>query len=165
MLKYTEAIVGFSEVPEEIALCINISNCPIHCEGCHSPHLWEDIGTPLTKEELNALIEKNEGITTVCLMGGDSNVAELWAVAKYLRENTFLKIGWYSGKKFLKDTPLEYFDYIKTGPYKKDLGGLDSITTNQRFFEVKQGTNGTSLKDITFKFRNNETDNKNKSAD
>lgn len=93
-------------------------------------------------------------------MGGDSNVTELWAVAKYLRENTSLKIGWYSGKKFLKDTPLEYFDYIKTGPYNKDLGGLDSVTTNQRFYEVKAKCSPIDkkvlyryLEDVTYKFQ------------
>ena len=160
MLKYSEAQVTCLEIPEQVSLCINLTGCQIHCEGCHSPHLWEDIGTPLTKEELNALIEKNEGITAVCLMGGDSNVAELWAVAKYLRENTSLKIGWYSGKKFLKDTPLEYFDYIKTGPYNKDLGGLDSVTTNQRFYEVhtkylidSETVLYRYLEDVTYKFQ------------
>ena len=59
MLKYVEVQVGFSEVPEEIALCINISGCPIHCKGCHSPHLWKDIGKELTVEVLERLIGKN----------------------------------------------------------------------------------------------------------
>ena len=160
MLKYKDVLVTFSEIPGEVSLCINLTGCQIHCEGCHSPHLWEDIGTPLTKEELEALIKKNEGITAVCLMGGDNNVVELWAVAKYLRENTSLKIGWYSGKKLLKDTPLEYFDYIKTGPYKKDLGGLNSVTTNQRFYEVKVKCSPIDkkvlyryLEDVTYKFQ------------
>ena len=160
MLKYSEAQVTCLEIPEQVSLCINITGCPVHCEGCHSPHLWEDVGTPLTKEELNNLIEKNKGITAICLMGGDSNVTELWAVAKYLRENTSLKIGWYSGKKLLKDTPLEYFDYIKTGPYNKDLGGLNSVTTNQRFYEVhtkylidSETVLYRYLEDVTYKFQ------------
>ena len=64
-----------------------------------------------------------------------------------------------------KDIPLEYFDYIKTGSYKKELGGLDSITTNQRFYEVvpKYAFNSNKimyryLDDITFKFWNKEID-------
>ena len=28
MLKYVDILVGFSEVPNEISLCIEISNCP-----------------------------------------------------------------------------------------------------------------------------------------
>lgn len=169
MLKYTEAIVGFSEVPEEITLCINISNCPIHCKGCHSPHLWQDIGTELKPVVLSDLIAKNQGITCVAFMGGDSNPQEVVNLASWVKNNTELKVCWYSGRDTIGaeiQPKLHYFiDYLKLGPYVEELGGLDSPTTNQRFFEVKQGTNGTSLKDITFKFRNNETDNKNKSAD
>ena len=47
MLKYVDTKVTFSEVPDEISLCISISNCPNHCKGCHSPYLAEDIGKPL----------------------------------------------------------------------------------------------------------------------
>ena len=28
MIKYVDTLVSFSEVPNEITLCINISNCP-----------------------------------------------------------------------------------------------------------------------------------------
>ena len=51
-MKYTDTQITFSEFPDEIALCINISNCPFHCPGCHSPELWEDIGTELTYDEV-----------------------------------------------------------------------------------------------------------------
>ncbi len=63
MLKYVEKQVTFAEIPDEISLCINISNCPIRCKGCHSQHLWKDIGEPLTESSLRLLIEKNIGIT------------------------------------------------------------------------------------------------------
>jgi len=39
MLKYTTAQVVFSEIPDEITLAINLSNCPIHCPNCHSKEL------------------------------------------------------------------------------------------------------------------------------
>ena len=52
MLKYTTAEVTFREIPDEITLCINISNCPIHCADCHSKELWGDIGTELSFDEL-----------------------------------------------------------------------------------------------------------------
>lgn len=47
MLKYVDARVVFQEIPDEITLAINISNCPCHCKGCHSQYLAEDIGKPL----------------------------------------------------------------------------------------------------------------------
>lgn len=69
-----------------------------------------------------------------------------------------LKIGWYSGRQELsKDIDLSNFDYIKLGPYIRELGGLKSPTTNQRLYEVEEyfGLDGEStykLKDITNEF-------------
>ena len=44
MLKYTSYTVVFQEVPDEVSLAFEVSGCPFKCEGCHSPHLWEDVG-------------------------------------------------------------------------------------------------------------------------
>ena len=73
MVKYYNSMVVFEEIPNEITLAINITNCPCHCKGCHSQFLWEDVGTDLTFEELDRIIKENDGITCVCFMGGDSN--------------------------------------------------------------------------------------------
>ena len=34
---------------------------------------------------------------------------------------------------------LALLDYLKLGPYDERLGGLDSPTTNQRFYRVERG--------------------------
>lgn len=69
-MKYTEAKVTFSEIPDEIILYINISNCPCHCKGCHSAYLAEDVGKSLVGMVLREdLINKNKGITYVAFMG------------------------------------------------------------------------------------------------
>lgn len=150
MLKYLNTQVTFSEVIDEITLCINISNCPCHCEGCHSSYLAEDIGTPLTFEELNKLIEDNKGISCIAIMGGDSNPLEVSNIAFYIKsiwDN--LKVAWYSGRQELsKDIDLKNFDAVKLGPYIKELGPLNSKTTNQRFYKV----NNNQLIDITKSF-------------
>ena len=65
MIKYFNSMVVFEEIPSEITLAINITNCPCHCKGCHSKFLWEDIGVELTKDELYKLIDVNDGITCV----------------------------------------------------------------------------------------------------
>lgn len=163
MLKYTETQVGFSEVPEEITLCLNISNCPIHCNGCHSMHLWEDIGEELGIETLSSIIVKNTGITCVAFMGGDNSPEDIYTLAQWVKNNTKLKTCWYSGNYLRKDFPKEYFDYLKTGPYNAELGGLDKETTNQRFYEIriKEIKNSNLdvidsyryLEDITWKFQ------------
>lgn len=156
MLKYLNTQVVFQEIPNEITLAINISNCPCHCEGCHSPYLAEDIGEPLDLQHLTDLIDKNKGITCVCIMGGDANPSEVDDIAQDIKEYyPELKVGWYSGRQELsKEIDLHNFDYIKLGPYKEEFGSLNSRTTNQRFYKVSS----RELVDITNKFWKHETE-------
>ena len=73
MLKYVNTGVVFQEIPDEVTLAVNISNCPCHCPGCHSHFLWDDIGTPLTPPVLDDFVgEYGKDITCVCFMGGDA---------------------------------------------------------------------------------------------
>lgn len=157
MLKYVDAKVAFAEVPDEVTLAINISGCPCNCRGCHSSYLAEDIGEPLDLQHLTNLIDSNKGISCVCIMGGDANPSEVDDIAQDIKEYyPKLKVGWYSGRQELsKDINLEFFDFIKLGPYIEELGPLNSKTTNQRFYKV----NGKELTDITSKFWKYETKN------
>lgn len=70
MLKFADYDIVFQEVPDETTLALNLSNCPHRCEGCHSPQLREDIGTPLTPESLDSLLARYPYVTCVGLMGG-----------------------------------------------------------------------------------------------
>lgn len=134
MLKYTTTQVTFSEVPDEISLCINLSNCPYHCPDCHSKELWEDIGTPLRVGKLIDLIEANKGISCVCFMGGDSDLEELYNIFKFMPMlYKDLRVAWYTGRDSIpKDLPP--IDYIKIGPYKEEYGPINDPNTNQRFY-------------------------------
>ena len=154
MLKYYNSMVVFEEIPDEITLAINITNCPCHCPGCHSKFLWEDVGTELTNDELDKLIRENSGITCVCLMGGDSDHKSVNEIGKYLKKfHKDLKVGWYSGfSEFPEEIKLENFDYIKLGPYVEELGGLDKETTNQIMYKVEHSSMFASLENITDKF-------------
>ena len=152
MLKYVDTLVSFQEVPDEISLCINISNCPCHCEGCHSPYLAKDIGTILNSGELFRLIQNNKGITCVCFMGGDSCPDYIEQLALFIKYQSWypLKVAWYSGKSSIpKDLDISLFNYIKVGPYIPKLGGLDKETTNQIMYKVDNG----NLIDITYRFK------------
>ena len=150
MLKYVDTLVSFQEVPDEITLCINISNCPCHCEGCHSSYLAEDIGEYLTPDKLLGLVSSNKGISCVSFMGGDSNPGDINGLAAVIRYQTNLKIAWYSGRQYIPEgLNLSYFDYIKIGPYIPKLGGLDSETTNQIMYKVQDN----QLINITYRFR------------
>ena len=158
-MKYCETAITFSEVPDEVTLCINISNCPCHCKGCHSAYLAEDIGEELTFEVLDFLIKKNEGITCVAFMGGDVEPATVNDLASYVKESyPNVKTAWYSGRQELsKDIEIKNFNAIKLGPYIEELGPLNSKTTNQRFYEVLQAVDVEGklyygLSDVTYKF-------------
>ena len=154
MLKYVDTKVTFAEIPDEITLCINISNCPCHCEECHSSYLAEDIGKSLNLEALTNLIDSNNGISCVCIMGGDANPSEVDDIAQDIKEYyPELKVAWYSGRQELsKEIELENFNYIKLGPYIKDKGPLNCRTTNQVMFEIDVIQGKVFKKDITAKF-------------
>ncbi len=154
MLKYVDSKVVFAEIPDEITLAINISNCPCHCEGCHSSYLADDIGEPLDLQHLTNLIDSNKGITCVCIMGGDANPSEVDDIAQDVKEYyPELKVGWYSGRDYIsKDINLENFNYIKYGHYDKNKGPLNSKTTNQVMLEIDIIGNKVFKKDITSKF-------------
>ena len=154
MLKYVDTLVGFAEIPDEITLCINISNCPCQCKNCHSSYLAEDIGEPLDLQHLTNFIDSNKGITCVCIMGGDANPSEVDDIAQDIKEYyPELKVGWYSGKDYIsEDINLENFDYIKYGHYDENKGPLNSKTTNQIMLEIEVVDNKVFKKDITSKF-------------
>ena len=154
MLRYVNILVGFAEIPDEITLAINISNCPCHCINCHSSYLAEDIGEPLDLQHLTNLIDSNKGITCVCIMGGDANPSEVDDIAQDIKEYyPNLKVGWYSGRDYIsKDINLENFNYIKYGHYDENKGPLNSKTTNQVMLEIDTVGNKVFKKDITSKF-------------
>lgn len=152
MLKYVNTGVVFQEIPEEVTLAINISNCPCRCPGCHSKFLWADVGKPLTPSVLDMLIsEQGEGVTCVCFMGGDADpvlVAELASHVHNARKG--LRVGWYSGRSLIPSSVNKSnFDYIKVGPYIAHLGCLKDRTTNQRLYKK---ASGDGFVDITERF-------------
>ena len=150
MLKYLNTEVTFSEIPDEITLCINITGCKNACRGCHSSYLAEDIGEYLTYNKLLELVSSNKGISCVCFKGGDSNPGDINGLAAVIRTQTNLKIAWYSGRQYIPEgLNLSYFDYIKIGPYIPELGGLDSENTNQIMYKIEDG----KLIDITYRFK------------
>ena len=149
MLKYYNYDVVFQEVPDEVSLAINLTNCPNHCPDCHSKHLWEDIGEELSEDETSRLVDIYRGdITCVLIMGGDASKNEVEALAHYIKHSLKLKVAWYSGR-YEKPSNIGDFDYIKFGPYIEENGGLKSPNTNQKFYKVVDG----DLIDQTYRFQ------------
>ena len=154
-MKFVETMVVFREVPDEVTLAINISNCPVKCPGCHSSYLAEDIGEVLDKESLALLINRNPGISCVSFMGGDAEPAKVGELAvEVKRLDPSLKTCWYSGRDLEHARcNLDVLDFVNVGPYIDECGPLDSPTTNQRFYKIEHGPEGVELKDLTDGFR------------
>ena len=142
----------FEEVPDEITLALNITNCQNRCVGCHSPELRKNIGEELTKEKLDALIAANDGITCVCFMGEGNDFAALLGLSNHIRAKyPYLKKALYSGRNIREGelrTLISFFDYIKVGEYKPECGPLNNPKTNQRMYKF----NDVEIVDITSKF-------------
>ncbi len=139
MLKIYSYDIVCQEVPDEVSLAVNISGCPNHCPGCHSPWLAEDVGESMTEELMAGLISRYENaITCVCFMGGDADPEQIETMAKWLKSAyPNLKTAWYSGKEEVPENfDIKSMDYIKLGPYIEAKGGLKSPDTNQAMYRI-----------------------------
>lgn len=140
MIKFLETLVTFREIPDEITLAVNISNCQNNCPGCHSPYLRQNIGEELTESVIDGLIEKNEGITCFCFMGEGNDAESLLNSIKHIKKKyPDMKVGLYSGRNDAEDDLWDNLDYLKLGPYVEELGPLNKETTNQRLYKRTDG--------------------------
>ena len=152
MLKYSNTGVVFQEIPDEVTLAINISNCPCRCPGCHSRYLWEDIGLPLDTAAIDDFVgQYGKDITCIAFMGGDGDPKGVNLLAQYIHEEyPQYHVAWYSGRiRVPSVVNRRDFDYIKIGPYIQHLGPLKSPTTNQRLYRQ---TETGDFEDITARF-------------
>ena len=140
MLKYVNTGVVFQEIPDEVTLAINISNCPCHCPG------------PLTTDAIDDFVSQyGTDITCIAFMGGDADPKTVNQLAQYIHEyHPQFHVAWYSGRLRVPPTVNKQdFDYIKIGPYIRHLGPLKSATTNQRLY---RRTMDGDFEDITYRF-------------
>ncbi len=150
MLRLASYDIVFQEIPGEVTLALNLSGCPNGCPGCHSPHLQQETGEVLDDGLLDGLLERYGGSATcVCLMGGDGDPQQVARLAERIGKSG-LKTAWYSGRQELPEGfPVDRFDYLKLGPYRRELGGLRSATTNQRMYR-RQGAEWVDITALFF---------------
>ena len=164
-LKYVNTQVTFSEIPDEISLCINISNCIHKCKGCHSPYLQKDIGNELNPDVLDILIKENQGITCVCFMGYGADPYAVISLLRYIKLTyPNLKTALYTGDNEIEvefdiiDGMFKAFcDYIKYGEYIAELGGLDNPNTNQVMYKLEWNFPLMEKKNMNWWFQNKNT--------
>jgi len=145
MTRYSSCTVTLSEMPGYTTLVFSLQGCKIKCPDCHSKYLWdEEAGIPLTAERFISAIEDCDGLINAVLFLGDIEDSLHYAI---IAKEYDLTTGSYTGKSRGEcDLYFKYFDYVKIGPYDKDLGGLESPTTNQRYIRT------SDMEDLTYLF-------------
>jgi len=141
MLYYNSLQEVYQEVPGEISLAIGVSGCPLNCKGCHSAFTHnKKLGEKLTEEVLERVFQRHKYLTTVLFYGGEWQILELIVLIDFIKRKG-LKVALYTGYDFtfFNQAFLKKIDFIKTGAWKEDLGGLNSKTTNQRFYSLNEG--------------------------
>ena len=147
MLKFLDVAVVTEEIPTEISLAIELTCCPHHCEGCHSPQLQQDQGGEVNGGLIDLLLAHNPLITCIVLMGGDADHEAVAQIADYIRSKN-IKAAMYSGDDIIDKNLISHLDYYKVGSYKHEMGPLNNRGTNQHLYEIVNN----ELKDITYLF-------------
>lgn len=150
MLRFNGYSIVLQEVPDEISLAFNITGCPYGCDGCHSKYLWDASAGELLYDNMFEIIDKHlDEISCICFMGGDHDLDDLVHIINSIR-NLYpaLKIALYTGRDVPDPILWDLVDYLKIGHYDKELGGLNSPTTNQKMYKIKK-----HAENITHKFQ------------
>lgn len=139
-MKTLDPQIVFQEVPDHVSIAFLVSGCPLKCVGCHSQDIWNPAnGNILTNEKYLSHLKQYEGLANcVLFFGGEwypKQLIEKLSIAKMTGYKTCL----YSGFKKLPKAITAYLDFLKTGPWIPELGGLDNSMTNQRFIALKTG--------------------------
>lgn len=139
-MNFLSSQVVFREIPDEVSLSYLITGCSVRCPGCHSKDSWNPkSGQELNGEKLKKDLKKYQGwISCVLFMGGEWEEDNLIQLLKICKEHGF-KTALYTGLEMIEENLLKHLDYLKTGPYRPERGGLDSPMTNQKLTNVKTG--------------------------
>jgi len=136
--------IVFQEVPNEISLCFSITGCKVGCKGCHSTELWDaNYGIHLSNENFTYWLNKYQGlISCVVFFGGEwqpSALIEKLIIAKNLGLKTCLYSGEENGQQHIDLSISQHLNFLKTGAWRAELGGLENSLTNQVFRNLNTG--------------------------
>ena len=139
-MNYLSRQILFREIPEEVSLSYLITGCPVRCSDCHSKDSWNlRAGQLLSPDRLRADLAKySKWITCVLFMGGEWQAEQFLLLLQIVRESG-IKTALYTGLEDVGPELKVKLNYLKTGPYRAELGGLDSASTNQKLIEVSSG--------------------------
>ena len=136
--------ITFNEVPDRMAVYFELGGCDAGCVGCHSPELSEDVQTLTNSDDLIrwAVDQIDAGANDIVVLGGTTSrqISEKDLIELLCYLSWIAPVCLYSGR----DTVQNDIDvavkggctWLKTGSYQADKGGLQSKTTNQKFYKI-----------------------------
>lgn len=143
-MRYMYRSIVFQELPDCVSLSYTITGCDMKCNGCHSSETWNsENGEILNIHKFNEDLDKYNGlIDAVLFFGGEWHEEELihfLSIAKSKKLKTCL----YTGLELdqVSNGIIKQLDYIKTGKWDKNLGGLENKFTNQKLINLGTGEN------------------------
>ncbi|NCC99881.1 MAG: anaerobic ribonucleoside-triphosphate reductase activating protein [Bacteroidia bacterium] len=146
-MRIIEHKIWMQEVPNEISLAICVAGCTVGCKNCH----WEELnkleGRKMNMIDYEYLLSMYKDLVScVLFMGGDddTNKEELITFLELAKKYGY-RTCLYSGRCGIIEEITEHLDYLKEGPWIESLGGLDSPTTNQRFYRMPEREDLTHL--------------------
>ncbi|EIW88088.1 hypothetical protein AGRI_12821 [Alishewanella agri BL06] len=142
MLRYIAEQIVWQEVPGEVSLAYTFSGCQLGCKGCHSADSWDARqGQPLSAEHFARRLQDYQGlISCVLFLGGEWQEPELMPLLS-LSKAAGLKCCLYTGLELsdVSGALRRELTFIKTGRWLPERGGLQSLTTNQKFIDLRTG--------------------------
>lgn len=142
--------VVFQEVPDEVSLAFTVSGCPLRCEGCHSQDTWSaQSGKALSNIQFSNYLNQYQGLITCVLFFGGEWAPDQLIDKLEITQQQSLKTCLYSGFQHIPKRISKHLNYLKTGPWLSQRGGLSEVNTNQKFINVKTG------EDLTHRFQQN----------
>ncbi|WP_196599045.1 hypothetical protein [Pectinatus frisingensis] len=135
--------ITLTEVPNKVAVYFEIGECVRNCKGCHSEHLRCKVNEKMSLYQMMQYAEAqvDKGANAIVLMGGTTNgLSDEELEELIIVMSGIAPVCLYTGtddesfhRWLAQKLPLTW---LKTGSYKAALGGLQSPTTNQRFYKV-----------------------------
>ncbi|NMH66443.1 anaerobic ribonucleoside-triphosphate reductase activating protein [Shewanella salipaludis] len=131
--------IALQEVPGEVSLLFSITGCDVGCKGCHSVELWDaNYGEPLTQDRYLAYLEQYlDFVSCIVFFGGEWQPGSLIPCLALARSMNF-KTCLYTGRERVAAEIVAHLDYLKTGEFKQQLGGLASPGSNQKFYDLNR---------------------------
>jgi anaerobic ribonucleoside-triphosphate reductase activating protein len=136
-MKLAQFELTFQEIPDEVCLTLLISGCKLACKGCHSKYAWsEEYGIELNSHMMSVLLERYKAaITCVVFLGGEWHKSELIQLLQ-ICQNKGVSTALYTGLDNVDQEIQNNLNFLKTGKWSAELGGLDSPTTNQKLIKL-----------------------------